>query len=429
MNARDWALFELDSRRLPDCEVGVLPGDVRDRNPPTDSRDLALAERITTGVIKNHLLLMHLVRHYSGRALNQIDSLVLKILEIGLYQLRCLDRIPPSAAVDEAVEQCRRFGRARAAGFVNAILRNATRQPDIDLPDSRTDPEPHASIALSHPPELFRRLTSIMSVEDALRFCRHNNDEPPTLVRLLRGASVEQLTSDGVTITPHEQPGMFLVQHARRAILESWAQRGLAQAQDATAASVVPRMEIQPGQRLLDRCSGMGTKTLQMREYLGSEGSIIAIDPSGPRCDALREILQVRKIENVQVHQVSMLRQVAGLNLPMFDRVLLDVPCSNSGVLARRAEARYAQDQRSLDSLVKLQRDIVDDTAEYLSPGGVLVYSTCSVWPRENKMQVEKFLSRNPDYTIVDSFSELPSFDSDPTRYHDGGFIAVLRRT
>lgn len=430
MNARDWALLELDSRRLPAWKPRVIPdGKPRERTPPTNPRDVALAERIVIGVIKNHALLMHVVRHHSKRTNRQIDPLVVKVLAIALYQLRFMDRIPPSAAVDEAVEQCRRFGKPRAAGFVNAVLRNATREPDAPLPDANSDPEGHATVALSHPRELFRRLTQLMSVDDALAFCRHDNREPPTLVRLFRGATVEQLASPGVTITPHEQPGMYVVSGAKRSHIESWARQGLAQVQDATSARAVDNMDIQPGQRLLDRCSGLGTKTIQMRERLGPEGSIVAVDPSPQRTAGLLDMLSARGITNVDVHQVGMVRDVASIAPATFDRVLVDVPCSNSGVLARRPEARFHQDDRSLRSLEGLQRDILDDTAPYVVPGGLLVYSTCSVWPQENDAQVAGFRDRHPAYEWLESQATLPSFgDDDPAHYHDGGYVAVLRR-
>jgi 16S rRNA (cytosine967-C5)-methyltransferase len=428
MNARDWALAELDARRLPGWKVGALGKFVRGGSLPDDPRDLGLAEHIVIGVIKNHTLLLHLIEAYSKRRLNQIDALVQNILAIALYQLRFLDRIPASAAVDEAVEQARRFGRSKAAGFVNAVLRNATRKPDVELPDASTDPQAHAAIVLSHPPELFRRLTGIMSAQDALRFCRHDNAEPPTLVRLFGGVSAVQLETEGVTITPHQQTGIFVVSPAKRALLESWATRGLAQVQDATSACAVERMDLHAGMRVLDRCSGLGTKTMQIREYVAPDGSIDAVDPSPQRCAGLRELLATRGIENVRVHQVSMLRDLPQIRPPAFDRILIDAPCSNSGVLARRPEARFAQDDRTLRSLERLQRDIFDDTADHLIPGGLLVYSTCSVWPEENERQVQRFFARHPEFELLRSESTVPSFDDDPTRYHDGGFIAVLRR-
>src|SRR5690242_2699347 len=170
MNARDAALLELDAIRLPGWRGGAARRRLQITEP--DPRDRALAEQIRIGVIKNLLLLQHLIAHHSDRSLKNIDEIVQKVLAIGLYQLRFLTRIPPSAAVDEAVEQTRRFGQPRAAGFVNAVLRNAIRNPDPPMP-----PE----IALSHPHVLMERLRDLLGDEQqVLAFARHDNREPPT---------------------------------------------------------------------------------------------------------------------------------------------------------------------------------------------------------------------------------------------------------
>jgi 16S rRNA (cytosine967-C5)-methyltransferase len=123
-----------------------------------------------------------------------------------------------------------------------------------------------------------------------------------------------------------------------------------------------------------------------------------------------------------------MLHQITDLKRPAFDRILVDVPCSNSGVLARRPEARYAQAPANLASLAKLEDQIMGDTADYLRGGGLMVYSTCSVWPEENEQLVQRFVLQNPDYELVNSQLIWPSMTPDPARYHDGGYTAVLRR-
>jgi len=428
MSGRDFALAELDARRLPRWPAKALKR-IRLR-PPADPRDLALSEQLVVGVVKNLLLLQHHIEHFAGKRLGQIDPLLQKILAIGLYQLEFLDRIPASAAVNEAVAQAKRFGRSRGAGFVNAILRNATRQGPPPLPDEASDPRRFAQIALSHPPELFDKLAQLLGTQEALAFCRHDNCEPPTLVRLFDGVDVGAVQRPEVHLTPHEQRGMFAVTGATRAILADWAANGLAQAQDATAAAVVDQMELTQGQRVLDRCAGRGTKTLQMVQRMGSTGLIVAVDASRSRCRALDQLLDRRGIENVQTYCAAELSGIA-LRLPgAFDRILVDVPCSNSGVLARRPEARYAQDARRLASLGKLQRQILDDTAAWLAAGGLLLYSTCSIWPEENQEQIEQFLERHQEFALADQCTILPSFpDGNPARYRDGGYVARLGKS
>lgn len=427
MSARDYALQQLDQWPLPQWPAHSLK---RTRvQIPDDARDLALAERIYVGVVKNLLLLQYRMAHFSGKSLKQIDPLVQKILAVALYQLSFLDRVPVAAAVNEAVGQAKRFGRSKASGFVNAILRNATRQPPPTFPDPGIDPGLFAQIALSHPRELFEKLTELLGSQAALEFCGHDNAEPPTLVRLFDGVEAKELAKQEVEIRPHEQRQMFVVTGANRKIFADWANRGLAQVQDATAAKVVDYLEIEPGQRVLDRCAGLGTKTLQIQQRVGMAGSVVAIDPSTDRCRQLAALVQTRGIRNVAIHSVAMLVPIAAEIAGSFDRILIDVPCSNSGVLARRPEARFHQDTRRLDSLLGLQREILDDTAPFLAPGGKLVFSTCSVWPEENQQQIQAFLARHPEYALQIHQTTYPSYEiSEPNQYHDGGYVAVLER-
>ncbi len=423
-SGRDYALAQLDRLPLPGWKEKLMRHKVA---TPADPRDLALAERIIAGVLKNLGLLNHLIDHFATHP-GRIDPLVRKILAIAVYQVRFLTRVPASAAVDEAVEQTRRFGRPHAAAFVNALLRRAVSQPDVPLPDPANDPLKYAQLVLSHPSDLFKRWVAMLDVERAIAICEHNNREPPTLVRLFKGTSPKALEAEGITLTPHEQHGILVVEGARRATFASWAARGLAQVQDATAAGIAEHLDLQPGQDVLDRCAGLGTKTLQIHDILANTGWLMAVDPSQDRCKALRQLLADRKIENIAVVPTPMLRDVPQVKKPAFDRILVDVPCSNSGVLARRPEARYTQTEAALASLSKLQDQIMDDTAGYLRGGGRLVYSTCSIWPEENEQRVQRFLEAHRDYEQIESRLTLPSMDPDPARYHDGGFFAALQK-
>ena len=427
MTARDWALAQLDQCDLP----GWSTGELRRHGPvPTDPRDLGLAEQIFVGVVKNHLMLLHHVELFSGRKRKSIDPLVQKILSVGLYQLRFLDRVPASAVVNEAVEQAKRFGRTKAAGFVNAILRKAAGNPGESTAArlKNSDPARYAELELSHPRELFNRLANQFGPEAAIQCCEHDNREPPTIVRLLPGVVVEQLHSPGVMLTPHERPRMFVVNPAKKPLLAKWAREALAQVQDPTAAGVIDHCPIQPGDQVLDRCAGLGTKTFQLRDKAGNGGHVVAIDPAVERCRQLRSLLAERKIGNVDVFEAAMIQSIADLNGRQFGLALLDVPCSNSGVMARRPEARYHQTPAAMFSLEKLQNAILDDTADSVRAGGHLVYSTCSIWPEENERQVERFLARRADFALVEEYSTPPSFSHDPAQYHDGGYWALLRR-
>jgi 16S rRNA (cytosine967-C5)-methyltransferase len=272
-------------------------------------------------------------------------------------------------------------------------------------------------------------MATLAGVGGALSLARHDNEEPPTVVRLARGVTKEQITAEGVTVRPHaEGANLFVIEGAKQSLLADLAARGLAQVQDPTAAKVVSYLELKEGQTVLDRCAGLGTKTLQMREMVGSGGKILAVDSNVPRCKRLAQLLAKRGVENVHIEPVGMLSDVK-TPLPQFDRVLVDAPCSNSGTLARRPEARYFQGEKAMASLRELQLRILDDTASHVARVGVMVYSTCSIWPGENKEVVATFLESHRDFELVKEESTLPSGAGAPaTEYHDGGYLAVLRR-
>jgi 16S rRNA (cytosine967-C5)-methyltransferase len=423
VNARDFALFQLDHKSLPDWKP-----DLRKPSPPlpSDPRDRALGERIAEGVVKNLLFLRFVIEHLSGKSRNQIDPLVEKILAIALYQMRFLDRVPASAAVDQAVEQTKRFGRCSATGFVNAVLRNVQRKGWPAEPDAQADPEAYGERVLSHPRELFCQLAELLGPQKAVAFCRHDNTEPPTVLRLFSCVDASAFTAPGVEIAPHSVGGLVVARGAKMETLRDWAQRGLAQVQDATAAGVVDHLQLSEGMTVLDRCAGLGTKTLQLWDRVGPTGEVVAMDASAFRCTRLRELLKLRAISNVKVVEGAKMAASTQNFPPSFDRILVDVPCSNSGVLARRPEARY---RASVDCLAKIQRQILDDTLPFLSPGGIIVYSTCSVWPEENERQIAQFLAEHPQLDLIEQKLTWPSFETDEdTQYHDGGYSAALRR-
>jgi 16S rRNA (cytosine967-C5)-methyltransferase len=427
LNARDAALLRLDSVALPGWRVGQLARRTRDEREPDDPRDRALAEAIYVQAVKFHLLLRFLVAHYSGRKLAEIDPAVQKVLSVALAQMRLLTRIPPAVVVDEAVEQSKRFRLGKAGGFINAVLRRATREQDVPLPDE-SDRRRHVEITLSHPWALYRRIESLIGPNKALRLCRRHNAEPPTIVRLMPGRTISDLRRDGLTVSTHQQRGMVVVDGATRADFASWSKAGIAQVQDPTSAAVVDALALSNGQRVLDRCCGVGTKTMQILERVGSESQIVAVDSATERLEVLNELLRQRGAGNVSTHAGKSLA-AAGISGQTFDHILIDAPCSNSGVLMRRAEARYHQSESSLASLRKVQTELLRETLPALAPGGRLVYSTCSIWDEENGGVVRDVLKGVEGFRLVSVETTLPSLVEEARLHHDGGFVAVIERT
>ena len=272
MNARDYAWRQLAAARLPGWQFDAASFRPKQADPPEDPRDLDLAHAITLSVTKHLDHLRHLIHHYSGRTPQQIDPTVQIILSMGLAQLRFFDRLPPYAVVDEAVNQAKRLGFGKAAGFVNAVLRRALREPAPPLPD-KVDAQEYARAVLSHPPVLFQRMVKLLGVDDALELAARHNAEAPLIVRGTPDAP------EGVTVTPHEVSGFSVISGAGEAVLSDWAKTGVAQPQDPTSAAVVDKMQLSSAKLILDRCCGVGTKTLQIASA-APQAQVVAIDPA-----------------------------------------------------------------------------------------------------------------------------------------------------
>ncbi|MFN4242457.1 MAG: RsmB/NOP family class I SAM-dependent RNA methyltransferase [Tepidisphaerales bacterium] len=423
---RDIALLRLDHAHLPGWPTGLTG---RPPPEPASASDAAFAEVLYVGAVKRLLPLRWRLAHHAGRPLRAIDPLVQKILVLAAWQLTGLTHVPAAIAVDQAVEQTRRFGRAKAAGLVNAVLRNVLRQPPPELPAGTPLPE-RLELLWGIPRAVAARLSDELGPERAELLAAHADLTPPTILRLYSGRSVEDVARvleahppPLPRVTPHMADGLVVVDGGRREHFAALAEAGIAQVQDPAAAAVVPDMDLAPGLRVLDRCCGNGTKTLQILDLLGPSGHIDATDPDGRRRDRLSALLARRGIGNVCVLPEP------PPDAPPYDRVLLDVPCSNSAVLARRPEARFRQRESDLAPLQAVQQALLRDAAGCVKPGGLLVYSTCSLWRSENQQQVGRFLQSDGRFVLRMERLTLPACpDSDATRYTDGGYVAVMVR-
>ncbi|MEM8873776.1 MAG: transcription antitermination factor NusB [Planctomycetota bacterium] len=417
MDPRDYAVLSLDGRGLP-----YLPKQAfKTKSPvrPKDPRDAALGDALVTGVIKNIGLLEHTMQHHTKRV--EVDAKVRLILWVALYQLLLLDRVPDHALVNVAVEQCRTLKVPRASGFVNALLRTAIRDGEVPLPD-RSSVRQYCKIALSHPLDCVDKLIATVGRDGAIESCEHDNREPPILVRLVQGKTLDDLAAvcPALTLEPHEQPGIVVVTGGKVADFATIADAGVGQVQDATSAATVDHLALdRPGLRILDRCCGVGTKTRQIVEQ-ATDADILATDASGKRVRTLRKALP-----GIDAVRLEFMRD-SPLGDRRFDRILIDAPCSNSGVMARRPEARYHQSKDEIASVVELQQAILADTAPFLASGGRLVYATCSIWPDENDAIADAFAASHPDLREVERVHHLPG-GTGPT-YRDGGFVAVFER-
>jgi 16S rRNA (cytosine967-C5)-methyltransferase len=361
--------------------------------------DRSLCHELVMGVLRWQLWLDKLIEYYSNRKVGELDLAVRIILRLGLYQLRFLSRVPPSAAVNESVKLVN-FARLRSAsGLVNAVLRRATREPDVDPASKIDDPTDRIAVATSHPSWLIERWIKAIGRDEAQAFAQSNNKPAPTAFRVIRNRAkesevIDQLQQAGAELIPSAiTAGAWRISGAGSLLAELVAE-GQVYVQDEASQLVAAVLQSQPNQLVLDLCAAPGGKTTQIADSIRDSGAIVASDLHEHR---LRTVIQTAK-----EHRLSNIHCVAldGL-LPLpwaenaFDRVLVDAPCSGTGTLRRNPEIRWRITPADIQDLSERQRRLLFNAAGAVKPGGRLVYSTCSVEIDENEDVRKAFLENN----------------------------------
>lgn len=416
-----------------------------------------LAWELAMGVVRRRGTLDAVIDAFCQRAA-PTPRRVREVLRLGAYQVLFLDRIPVFAAVDEAVKQVGVRGGRAMRGFVNAVLRNIDRAaspvqqgpPELAgdvlpvapdrfrrfdravFPDPTADPSGYLAAACSLPPELAGRWLKRFrgGLAGAMGPALHANARPPIVLRVnaLR-ATVEQvlrrLAAEGIDAVAHANGlSVALTSHVDIKRLDVLAE-GLVQPQDPSATAVVAAAPIEPGMNVLDLCAAPGTKTTHLAERMANRGRIVAADVSDEKLARVRDNCRRMGVEIVETIPAD---RVAALEADSFDVVLVDAPCSNTGVLARRPEARWRFDPRQVESLARDQQLLLALGAEFVRPGGALVYSTCSMEPQENEQVVRAFGRQHGHFSLRRQVRTAPAGATDPAHWSDGGAFAILRR-
>ncbi len=387
---------------------------VQTRRALGDDRDRALAAEIVAGTVRWLRKLDFLIEHFSNRRVGRIDTEVLTILRLSVYQLLHLDRVPASAVVDDAVDLARAARKPSATGFVNAVLRSLLRQRHrLPLP-----PRPEGSalqaqreylgITHSHPDWLVERWLARYGFEATEAWARFNNETPALMLRIntLR-ASVDEarrlLEADGVETEPARYAPDGVIVTAGNPLRRP--PDGLAFVQDEASQLVPLVVGAQPGERLLDLCASPGGKTVALAGAMSDVGTIVATDVRARRMDVLQETVRASGARSIRVLQLD-----AKGPLPFratFDRVLVDAPCSGLGTIRRDPDIRWRRSEGQLPQLAAHQLELLDRAATVVRPRGHLIYATCSSEPEENEQVVDAFLEAHEDFFPVDLRREL----------------------
>lgn len=405
--------------------------------------DGALVVRLVYGTIAWQLYLDHLLAGFSSRPLSELDPAIRTLLRMALFQVVQLDRVPAFAAVDTAVELAKRYRRGRASSFVNAVLRQAVSGwRHVPLPSAERDLAGHWSVTFSHPRWLVELWLAEYGPEETQALLAADNEPAPTVLRVNRlRTSREALLARWQDTAERAAKGRYspaaIVFRGNPEDDPAYA-AGEYTVQGEAAQLVGFLVAPQPGESILDACAAPGGKSTHLAELMDDRGCIVALDPQARGVERIRKDARRLGLAAIRAQQAD---ATTWSGTPeVFDRVLVDAPCSGLGTLRQHPEIRWRRKREDLPAFAALQLRLLHATAARVRPGGVLVYATCTLTREENESVIERFLAAESSFRVEDPRLDLPDparalvgpdyfLRTFPHRHGlDGFFAARLRR-
>jgi 16S rRNA (cytosine967-C5)-methyltransferase len=417
----------------------------------------AQATDIVYGVIRNRNTLDHILTKCATIDPARVKRPQWNLLRMGVYELVYCPDTADYAIINETVDLAAHKSSKKAAGFVNAVLRNVQRNiadrdarsntanrrqlvshtPEagclfnIDLlPDPNKEPIQHFSVAFSIPQALVREWLSAYGPEQTRAICIASNRQPsvivqPNTLRTTAEELAEQLSQEAVS---NERVGDSVrVRGAGKLNKTSVYLNGSFYVQDPTAAEAISLLNPQPGWTVLDLCAAPGGKSIKLALLTQDTGQILASDADSKRLHRIRENVKRLRLQSVEILPYNRVEQGVQKQKQL-DAIVLDVPCSNTGVLARRVEARWRWKPEAVKNLQKIQQGLLQKAGDWTRPQTKVLYSTCSIQPDENQQQIRQFLADHPQFVLLDEKLTFPALGNGDKPDRDGGYAAVLQK-
>jgi 16S rRNA (cytosine967-C5)-methyltransferase len=371
--------------------------------------DKALAAEIAYGTVRMQKSLDYLLNKVSRRRVDQLQPNIRSILRLGAYQLEYLERIPPAAAVNESVKLIPKKERRGAGGFVNAVLRNLIRKrSEIDFPSLEADPVRHIAVKYSHPEWMVKRWVKRWGELDSIKLCETNNLNPKFHVRvntlkITRDKLKAYFLERGINAVPAQfAPDVLICDKSIDLASEPYFQAGYYYIQNESSALAAHALGPRPGETVYDLCAAPGGKSTHLAQLMDNEGRVLAVDQTEAKTGLIRNNAERLGVSIIDIR----VGDAAGIELPQADRVLVDAPCSGLGVLRHKPDARWHKTEQNIFDLAEIQRKILGNAARLVKPGGILVYSTCTLEPEENEDMIAWLLEKYPSFQL----SPLPEW-------------------
>jgi 16S rRNA (cytosine967-C5)-methyltransferase len=396
-----------------------------------DKPDAGLTTEIVYGTIQRQNTIDYFLKKFVAKGLAKLEPWVRSLLRLSFYQLYYLDRIPDHAVVNEAVNLAKRKGHQGISGMVNGVLRSVIRQKaELKLPDGLPAAE-RIALTHSHPEWLVRRWLHQLGEAKTELICQANNEPPRVSIRvntlkLSREAMLEKLEQAAVEAEPSQLAADgIIVSGGGNMALTDWFKQGFISVQDESSMLVAETVDPRAGEKVLDCCAAPGGKTAHMAEKMMDRGELWACDIYEHKEKLVEEQAKRLGLSSIRTVLADARHLQERFPAASFDRILLDAPCSGLGVIRRKPDMKWTKSERELDEICAVQHELLERIHPLLRPGGVLVYSTCTIEYNENEGMVRRFLEAHPEFVQ----DEEPFRQIYPYEHHsDGFFIAKLRK-
>lgn len=406
-----------------------------------EEKDRALVTELVYGTIKYKYTIDKILLKFLDKNFNKVDKYVLNLLRVSVYQLKYLDKIPDFAVVNEAVNLTKERVSKGASGLVNGVLRNYIRNKDQAFYNSENVFEKLAFM-YSYPQWIIKLMVNQYGEDVAVRILQGLNSRPSVTVRVNSlkvsyDEALERLQAKGYDAEEGEVAAEAVRINKGSSIEANDLFRdGFITVQDESAMLVAPSMDLEKDLIVMDLCSAPGGKTTHIAELMDNTGSVKAFDIYEHKLQLIEENVKRLGITNVETAILDAESHEEKYVMSA-DRVLIDVPCSGLGIIRKKPEIKYTKKEKELKDIVVIQRRILENAATYVKPGGILMYSTCTVNKSENEDNVDWFLKNHSEYESEKIYfgsrdnllyNEKGYLTVLPDKYMDGFFIAKLRR-
>lgn len=390
-----------------------------------NEKDKALITELVYGTIKYKYSLDSIISTFLRNNLKDVDRTLTNILRITIYQLRYLDKIPDFAAVNEAVEISKKISKG-ASKFINGVLRNYLRNKDKCFYSTENNLD-RLCFNYSFSPWMISLFIKQYGENTAIDIFNGLNSFPPVTVRVntMRATFDEvwnKLISLGYKVEEGNiSPDAIRIINGKGIENNPLFQEGLITVQDESAMMVAPLMDLHENLTVIDLCSAPGGKTTHISEIMNNTGKILAFDIYKNKLEMIRKSAERLGIRNIILNTID--ASILNENLiDMADRVLIDVPCSGLGIIRKKPEIKWTKSYDDIRDITQIQRRIMNNAKRYVKPGGIMIYSTCTLAREENEMNVDWFLKTNPSFKII----PIECGKSENLLYNDNGSVTIL---